>query len=184
MQSYGLFPAALIATGTLWVAAPAQAQDASWGCQVLLCAASQNPSWHGVSYCVPPMTKLIAAMAKPGFSWPICHEAKAGTPGREIYEQCPEGTKVGYSERGHDGNRSEPDRCVKMVNVCRHRFTNGFTGNSRDDQITYRNTGGGRDGDSCTQQVSSARPRRADPWYFDIPNEHGQKQRFWFNLNY
>ncbi|MET3757878.1 hypothetical protein ABID08_005259 [Rhizobium binae] len=27
---------------------PAKAEDASWGCQVLLCAASQNPSWHGV----------------------------------------------------------------------------------------------------------------------------------------
>jgi hypothetical protein len=24
------------------------------------------------------MTKLIAAMKEPGFSWPICHEANAG----------------------------------------------------------------------------------------------------------
>ncbi len=31
----------------------AKAEDASWGCQVLLCAASQNPSWQGVPYCVP-----------------------------------------------------------------------------------------------------------------------------------
>lgn len=103
-----------------FMAAPAKAQDASWGCQVLLCAASSNPSWHGVAYCRPPMHKLIAAMAKPGFSWPICHEAKAGKPGREIYEACPEGTRIGYSERGHDGNRTEPDKCVKTVNVCQN----------------------------------------------------------------
>lgn len=53
----------------------ARAQDASWGCQILLCAASKNPSWQGVGYCVPPMQKLISAMKKPGFSWPICEEA-------------------------------------------------------------------------------------------------------------
>ncbi|NEJ83261.1 hypothetical protein GR268_43065, partial [Rhizobium leguminosarum] len=74
------------------LAGGAKAEDASWGCQVLLCAASQNPSWHGVPYCVPPMTKLIAAMKEPGFSWPICHEANAGKPGRESYEDCPAGT--------------------------------------------------------------------------------------------
>ncbi|MET2832237.1 hypothetical protein [Mesorhizobium shangrilense] len=180
MKSYGLFSAALIATGTLWAAAPAQAQDASWGCQVLLCAASQNPSWHGVSYCVPPMTKLITAMAEPGFSWPICEQAKAGKPGRENYEQCREGTKVGYSEHGRDGNRREPDRCVTTVNVCRDRLSNRRTGNNLD----YRTVAGGRDGNSCIQETSSLRPRRADPWYFDIPNEQGKKQRFWFNLNY
>lgn len=37
--------------------ASAQAEDASWGCQILLCAASQSPSWHGVPYCVPPDEK-------------------------------------------------------------------------------------------------------------------------------
>lgn len=155
----------------------AMAQDASWGCQVLLCAASSNPSWNGVPYCVPPMKKLIAAMAKPGFSWPICHEAKAGKPGREVYEQCPEGTRVGYSERGREGNRTEPNKCVKTVNVCRATGNNGKHG------FTYRRRTGGRDGESCIQEVSTPRPRRADPWYFDIPSEKGVKQRYWFNLN-
>lgn len=131
------------------------------------------------------MTKLIAAMAKPGFSWPICHEAKAGKPGREIYEQCPEGTKVGYSDSGGNGTRRDPDRCVKTVNVCKDRFSNRRNGNSRDDQTTYRTVGGGRDGaNSCIQEISSPRPRRADPWFFDIPNEQNVKQRHWFNLNY
>ncbi len=64
---------AVLATAVLAVVLPpalARADDAPWGCQVLLCAASQTPSWHGVPYCVPPMTKLIAAMKLPGFTWP------------------------------------------------------------------------------------------------------------------
>lgn len=148
----------------------AKAQDASWGCQILLCAASQDPSWHGVPYCVPPMTKLIDAMKRPGFSWPICHEAKAGKPGREEYAECPAGTSVGYSENGRDGQIRKPDRCEKTVNRCK-------------DGSRYRYSVGGRDRESCIQTVSTPRPRRADPWFFDIPNDNGVKERFWFNLN-
>ena len=147
----------------------AKAQDAEWGCQVLLCAASKSPSWHGVPYCVPPMQKLITAMSKPGFSWPICHEANSGKPGHETYEDCPAGTTVGYSSTGGDNNwRGEPDQCIKTVNVC---GTSGHYFNSH------------RDGESCIQQIATPRPRRADPYYFDIPNEDGVKERFWFNLN-
>jgi hypothetical protein len=32
-------------------------------------------------------------------------------------------------------------------------------------------------------QITQPRPRRADPYYFDIPNDKGVKQRAWFNLN-
>ncbi|TQN58206.1 hypothetical protein FLX27_26135, partial [Agrobacterium tumefaciens] len=42
----------------------------------------------------------------------------------------------------------------------------------------------GRDGESCIQQIATPRPRRADPYYFDIPNDNGVKERFWFNLNH
>jgi hypothetical protein len=31
--------------------APVHAED-EFGCKVLLCAASENPSWRGVPYCV------------------------------------------------------------------------------------------------------------------------------------
>ncbi|KJF65465.1 hypothetical protein RS75_22940 [Rhizobium nepotum 39/7] len=162
-------------------AVPAKAEDAEWGCQVLLCAASKNPNWHGVPYCVPPMRKLIAAMSRPGFSWPICHEAKAGKPGRETYEDCPPGTTAGYSSRGGDNHwRGEPDQCIETVNVCRpsgqHDGNTGSTG------LTI-NRHFGRDGESCIQQIATPRPRRADPYYFDIPNDEGVKERFWFNLN-
>ncbi|NTA14034.1 hypothetical protein G6M05_26950 [Agrobacterium tumefaciens] len=162
-------------------AVPAKAEDAEWGCQVLLCAASKNPSWHGVSYCVPPMRKLITAMSRPGFSWPICHEAKAGKPGRETYENCPAGTTVGYSSRGGDNNwRGEPDQCIETVNVC--RASGQHDGNTSSAGLTI-NRRIGRDGESCIQQIATPRPRRADPYYFDIPNDNGVKERFWFNLN-
>jgi hypothetical protein len=173
----------------------AKAQDASWGCQILLCAASQSPSWHGVPYCVPPMKKLISEMAKPGFDWPICHEAKAGEPGREKYEECPAGFKVGYTESGNhdDFNRDrEPNRCVQTMNRCENReefralygdeeaneragiTVSSSTVNSAA-LTANRSTG-------CTVQISTPRPRRTNDWYFDIPNDKGVKERFWFNL--
>ncbi|WFS69592.1 hypothetical protein CFBP4996_26325 (plasmid) [Agrobacterium leguminum] len=173
MKGTNILSAALLSAGALWAATPAQAEDASWGCQVLLCAASSNPSWHGVPYCVPPMQKLISAMAKPGFDWPICHEAKAGSPGREVFEACPEGSKPGSRNTGYDNNfgRDEQDQCVKTVNVCENGRNQNFRRFSSDSR------------ESCIQTVYSPRPRRADPYFFDIPNDKGVKQRFWFNLN-
>ena len=159
--------------------AEARADDAPWGCQVLLCAASSNPSWHGIAYCKPPMHKLIAAMAKPGFSWPICPSSGTGKPGRETYEECPAGFTVAYSESGHDGNRSEPNRCEKTDNVCRDRNALKKLGK----KIQYRSaTADGEN--SCMQTISQPRKRRADPYFFDIKSDQGVKQRYWFNLNH
>ena len=72
-------------------ALPAPATASEWGCEVLLCASSSNPSWRGVSACHPPMNRLISAMKKPGFDWPTCPEAGTGSPGHERYADCPEG---------------------------------------------------------------------------------------------
>ncbi|MBB3527387.1 hypothetical protein [Rhizobium sp. BK456] len=178
----GLMLAAIIAGPAFAPSAtPVRADEASWGCQVLLCAASQNPSWHGVPYCVPPMTKLIAAMKEPGFSWPICHEANAGKPGRETYEDCPSGTTVGSSSQTGNGWSREPDQCIRTVDVCRTPGQRASDGNQS--SVVIRRSFGNR-GDSCIQQIATPRPRRADPYYFDIPNEQGVKQRFWFNLNH
>lgn len=181
MKPLLIMVAALTATALGVPSSGAKADDASWGCQVLLCAASQNPSWHGVPYCVPPMTKLIAAMKQPGFSWPICHEANAGKPGRESYEDCPAGTRVGYSSQGNNGGRGEPDQCMKTVDVCRSPIERNA--NTRQSGMTIgRSFGNGHDG--CIQEVATPRPRRADPYFFDIPNDQGAKERFWFNLNH
>jgi len=157
--------------GTLSIAAafpaPAQAADAEWGCQVLLCAASSNPSWHGVPYCVPPMMKLIRAMALPHFSWPICPGAGTKAPKYEKYADCPAGYAVGYSSSGsHNSFQSEPNLCVKTTNDCSSR--------------SYYNHGGY----SCAGTISEPRPVRTQPYYFDIRQASGTTQRFWFDLNH
>jgi len=170
--------------------ATTKAEEASWGCQILLCAASQSPSWHGVPYCVPPMTKLIKAMAKPKFKWPICQEAETGKPGFEPFEACPDGmTAVSSSDGGLSFGFDNKDQCTKTVNQCLNRaaFRTQY-GDSRENDrngITIKKLEqGGKNSNECMVQVTQPRPRRADPYYFDIPNDQGVKQRNWFNLTY
>lgn len=133
---------------------PAQAGE--WGCEVLLCASSSNPSWHAVPACRPPMDRLIAAMSNWDFSWPTCPEAGTGKPGYERYGDCPAGWTVGYSQGGHAG-RGEPDLCIKKSGACSAR--NG-----------------------CDSAVSMARPLREHPYYFDISSGDGSTSRHWFDL--
>lgn len=144
--------------------ASSTAADAEWGCQILLCAASESPSWHGVPYCVPPMHKLITAMAKPGFSWPICPGAGTGAPNYEKYDDCPAGyTPSRSGNDDHGFSSSELNMCTRSVNTCK------FGRRNRDD--------------GCIQVQTISRPTRAKPYYFDIPQSTGVKQRFWFDLN-
>ncbi len=62
-----------IALGIIPMAAPAQ--DASFGCKVLLCAAATAPSWSGIPYCVPVMQQLFRQLAKGG-GWPACPDGQ------------------------------------------------------------------------------------------------------------
>ena len=55
--------------------ASAKAQDAEFGCKVLLCAAATNPSWPSIPYCVPVMNQLYAMMRAVRFRWPVCNAA-------------------------------------------------------------------------------------------------------------
>ncbi|WP_315860439.1 hypothetical protein [Rhizobium leguminosarum] len=126
------------------------------------------------------MTKLISAMKEPEFSWPICHEVDAGKPGQETYEDCPSGTTVGYSQ-GDNGWTGEPDQCIKTVNICRSPGQRASDANQR--SLMIRRSFGDR-GDRCVEQIATPRPRRTDPYFLDIPNDQGVKQRFWFNLNH
>ena len=64
------------------------------------------------------MYRLIAAMKVPGFSWPTCPNASSSAARKEVYEACPEGWTVGYSDVGHEGNRSVPNKCEKRENLC------------------------------------------------------------------
>ncbi|NRP76002.1 hypothetical protein ILFOPFJJ_06926 [Ensifer psoraleae] len=156
----GLFVSATIS------AAPATASE--WGCEVLLCAASSNPSWRGVPSCHPPMMRLISAMKKPGFDWPTCPEAGTGSPGFERYAACPEGYRVGSSS-GRDGFGRDENLCVRTVNMCQGK-THGLYHSDRQR--------------SCMQTVSISRPLRSEPYFFDIKNDtSGQTERHWFELH-
>lgn len=162
-----ILPIAIYLAGPLTLATPASASE--WGCEVLLCASSSAPAWRGVPACHPPMTKLISAMTKPGFKWPTCPDGGSSTPGYEPHEDCPEGTTIGYSSN-NDHGPSEPDQCIKTVNVC----ANGSS------LWRYHDDGGG----SCFQTTTTPRPRRQQPYYFDIRNDTTQKtERHWFELN-
>jgi len=105
------------------------------------------------------MYRLISAMDTPGFSWPTCPEAGTGKPGHETYETCPTGWRVGSSNRDSGGGAG--DLCVMLRNIC----SSGF---------------GRRDG--CQEIVTMSRPRREDPYYFDITAGDGKVTRHWFSL--
>lgn len=154
-----LFATACFLSAGAWLVSVDQAKASEWGCEVLLCASSSNPSWRGVPACHPPMYRLISAMRGWGFSWPTCPDAGTGRPGYETYDECPAGWSVGSSNQDHGGG--QPDLCVQVRNTC----PSGF---------------GGRDG--CQQTVTMFRPLREDPYYFDIRHDDGNVTRHWFNL--
>lgn len=142
-----------------WLSLGDRAEASEWGCEVLLCASSSNPSWRGVPACHPPMYRLISAMRGWGFSWPTCPEAGTGKPGYEAYGDCPAGWNIGYSDQEHGGG--QPDICVQVRNTC-------------------PSGSGGRD--DCQQTVTIPRPLREEPYYFDIRHHDGNVTRHWFSL--
>lgn len=58
---------------------PLHAQDASFPCKVLLCAAATSPSWAGIPYCVPIMQQAIYMQAW-GIAVGVCAEAQSSAP--------------------------------------------------------------------------------------------------------
>jgi hypothetical protein len=55
-----------------------------------------------------------------------------------------------------------PNLCIQIRGTCGSKY-------------------GGRH-EECRQTVSMTRPRRDEPYYFDIPNEDDQVTRYWFSL--
>lgn len=175
------------AVGLLLMAGTAaRAADASWGCQVLLCAASEKPSWHGVPYCVPPMHKLIAAMSLPGFSWPVCKGGNAGKPGLERYEPCPAGWSAVSDGSGTENSgvarRGDANICKRKLGNCNSKAMSDLLRQTPAGVETKRVYSGNSLG-SCSLEQTQPRKLRDKPYHFDIPNNNGVKQRFWFDLN-
>ncbi len=141
----------------------APAQDASFGCRVLLCALASNPSWNGIPYCVPVMNQLFAMMRRRGFSWPPCGEAKTGSPAYEPYMDCPSG----FTPSPRDGESMRPDL---QGPLCARSSIPG--------QWPAQDSAGAAPGN--LPEMISREPRR-DPWYVTIDDGNGQK-RFYFTL--
>ncbi|MBB6469167.1 hypothetical protein HNQ96_005056 [Aminobacter lissarensis] len=145
---------------------PCAALASEWGCKILLCASSSDPSWRGVPACHAPMYKLISAMKQPGFSWPTCPEAGTGRPGHEQFEDCPSGW-VATTSPNSDRRSSRKSHCAREINLCGEG----------------RRARSGRDGESCTRTEVVARGLRQDPYYFDINDDtDGSVSRHWFSL--
>lgn len=157
--------ALLVAVGLL--CAPggegAHAEDASFGCKVLLCAAATAPGWSGIPYCVPVMQTLFRQLAKGG-GWPSCPEGNASGLGYEPYQACPAGLSPVQS--GSDGG----------VGVSTAPNGNLCADLSKPQQVCS-----GGDGGCTTTYLTTARDPRSDPDYVDIATANGT-QRFYFSL--
>jgi hypothetical protein len=140
---------------------PARAQDASFGCKVLLCAAASSPSWSGIPYCVPVMQELFRRLARGG-GWPSCSEAHASGPGYEPYEACPTGLTA---VTGSPGSEMSPSP----------------NGNLCADLSKPERACAGGDGGCTTTYPTTVRQPRSEPYYVDISSGNGM-QRFYFSL--
>jgi len=145
------------------IASGAHAQDASFGCKVLLCAAATAPGWSGIPYCVPVMQALFRQLAKGG-GWPACPEGHASGLGYEPYQACPAGLTAGQSTA--EGNVG---------------FTESVTGNLCADLTRPQQICSGGDGGCTTTYPIVARDPRSEPYYVDISTANGA-QRFYFSL--
>jgi len=159
--------AQLMAALLALAAQPAAAQDASFGCKVLLCAAASTPSWSGIPYCVPVMTQLFKQLAM-GKPWPVCSEGNASAPGYEQYEPCP-GDKISVrqNDEGHVIPDEQGGQCTALVV-------------ENDPRFKELNCGSGL---ACIDpNALEWRPRRDKPYYVDL-SFGGQTKRFWFRLD-
>lgn len=155
---------AMVMTGAAFGPGTAIAQDASFGCKVLLCAAATAPGWSGIPYCVPVMQQLFRSLARGG-SWPTCPEGKAGRLGFEPYFPCPVGTTP--MQRASD----ESAELVPAPNgdLC------------ADTSKPRRRCHGGDDRSCETSYPTTPRQARTEPNYVDIATANGT-QRFYFSL--
>lgn len=154
---------------------PTAAQDAPFGCKVLLCAAASNPSWSGIPYCVPVMQELFSILARGG-SWPTCPMANANASSvhSEPYLACPEGqtavTSAGSSDGGETRYKASKNgaKCAYPTRVADERDCPEARAIGIDPHHSY-----------CVSL--SKREENPTPYYVDIDPGTGTTSRFWFS---
>jgi hypothetical protein len=176
----------------LALAQSVEAQDAPFGCKVLLCAAATTPSWSGIPYCVPVMHQLFSQLAK-GDPWPSCSEANASPIGYQPYADCPAGeTPIGVTETNGSGRGGTDTTTAYIANV-----NGGFCGEPTktlmgnaggcvgayiggvESVINERTDATIETGGQC--YALSNRPLNPTPYYVDITTANGVT-RFSFSL--
>jgi hypothetical protein len=141
-----------------------RAQDASFGCKALLCAAASAPGWSAIPYFVPVMQDLFRQLAHGG-TWPICAEGQAGGLGYEPYLPCPAGTIP--IELSGDSRALAPSANGNLCVAASNPSSDCFGGNSAG---------------SCPVPVPTIpRELRSEPNYVDISTTHGV-ERFYYSL--
>jgi hypothetical protein len=147
---------------------PAKAQDASFGCKVLLCAAASTPGWSGIPYCVPVMQQLFSNLAK-GQGWPACSEGNAGSVGYDPLDDCPQRTAA--------ADRQEVGTSDNGVGIA-YRYTANPSGaycvppDQLNPDTPY----------APGNENVTVRGQRADPYYVNIKTADSTS-RFWFSLD-
>ena len=171
---------------------PTSAQDASFGCKVLLCAAASAPSWSGIPYCVPVMQQLFTQLAKGG-GWPNCAQGDASPVGYQPYAACPEGaapiaasqanasgrgnvdSTTTYSQSANGGECGTPTPVQTGSSAsCNGAYVGGVGIVTNDRSGATALTGG-----QCFSL--SARPANPTPYYVDLTTANGTS-RFSFSL--
>lgn len=160
-----MIKAAGLALGMSIAPAVAPAQEASFGCKVLLCAAATAPSWSGIPYCIPVMQQLFRQLARGG-GWPACPEGQTSSLGHEPYLPCPAGWTPAESAASHE---QAPALSSPNGSLCINL--------SKPSTDCMASSEGG-----CqTSYPSQPRQAREEPYYVDITTTNGQ-QRFYFAL--
>jgi hypothetical protein len=182
----------LVALTSLLLCRPASAQDATFGCKVLLCAAASAPPWSGIPYCVPVMQQLFTQLAKGG-GWPSCAQGDASPVGYQPYAACPEGsvpiaaspanvsgrgdldTTTSYSRSANGGECGAPTQIQTGVSSgCDGVYVGGIA------TLSNQRTGATiQIGGQCF--VLTKRPANPTPYFVDITTANGAS-RFSFSL--
>ena len=182
--------AAVGAALSIGFVAPAKAQDAEFGCKVLLCAAASNPSWPSIPYCVPIMNQLQTMMRSLRFRWPVCTAAGTGAPGFEPYKPCPAGWQETSSNTGAGGNRVSVSLPYGGNDLCARRLPADPTGRPVQASVpgaqvqcfssSGDNVSANGPGQACVEY--RPRPQNERPYYFDMRNPDGVATRVWFSV--
>lgn len=168
---------------------PSVTYASEWGCQVLLCLSGD---WQGTPSCHPPIEKLIAAMKRPGFSWPTCPQANSGAAKYQRYEDCASGFTATDTISDRDTNTKA--LCVAKVpytgknskTVAALGIENGMltTPTGKTVAVSRENIMSGSHGDRINSvEYSYSKELKEKPWYIEYSDAKGQRQRTWFNLN-